>query len=189
MGSATVAFFMIHSNRSRKAFEALIEDWKGILVSDGYGVYIKWAGMRQCCLAHLIRKANGLSERKDPGMARCGKWARDELLRLCKMATAPPSVGEWNMFYTRFLRLIALYGGREDVAGKLVRRLQSEMENLLSPPVRKCPSEATEFLGCAPVRKCTGLVPSVRSACKGIGGREEGCIPWKFISESEEPVA
>ena len=43
MGSATVAFFMIHSNRSRKAFEALIEDWKGILVSDGYGVYVKWA--------------------------------------------------------------------------------------------------------------------------------------------------
>ena len=130
MGSATVAFFMIHSNRSRKAFEALIEDWKGILVSDGYGVYIKWAGMRQCCLAHLIRKAKGLAERKDPGVARCGKWARDELLRLCKMATAPPSVGEWNMFYARFLRLIALYGGREDDAGKLVRRLQSEMENL-----------------------------------------------------------
>ena len=34
--------------------------------------------MRQCCLAHLIRKAKGLAERKDPGMARCGKWARDE---------------------------------------------------------------------------------------------------------------
>jgi len=63
-------------------------------------------------------------------VARCGKWARDEHLRLCKMDTAPPSVGEWNMFYARFLRLIALYGGREDDAGKLVRRLQSERENL-----------------------------------------------------------
>lgn len=130
MGNATVAFFMIHRARSRKAFEALIEDWKGILVSDGYGVYVKWAGKRQNCLAHLIRKAKWLSERKEPGMARCGGWARDELRRLCKMAKAPPSVGEWNMFYARFIRLIALYGGREDEAGTFVRRLQSEMETL-----------------------------------------------------------
>jgi len=38
MGNTLVAFFMIHSNRSKKAFEALIQDWSGILASDGYGV-------------------------------------------------------------------------------------------------------------------------------------------------------
>ena len=36
MGNTMVAFFMIHSNRSKKAFEALTQDWSGILVSDGW---------------------------------------------------------------------------------------------------------------------------------------------------------
>jgi hypothetical protein len=33
-----------------------IGDWVGILVSDGYGLYRKWVGLRQTCLAHLIRR-------------------------------------------------------------------------------------------------------------------------------------
>jgi len=41
MAGPAVAFFMIHSNRSKEAFEALIKDWTGILVADGYGVYRK----------------------------------------------------------------------------------------------------------------------------------------------------
>jgi len=39
MANKTSAFFMIHSHRFRAAFEELIRDWKGILVTDGYGVY------------------------------------------------------------------------------------------------------------------------------------------------------
>ncbi len=39
MASDTVAFYMIHPRRSKEAFAALIDDWAGILVSDGYGVY------------------------------------------------------------------------------------------------------------------------------------------------------
>jgi len=39
MANKTSAFFMIHSHRLRAAFEELIRDWKGILVTDGYGVY------------------------------------------------------------------------------------------------------------------------------------------------------
>ena len=39
MTNAMVAFFMIHPNRSKEAFKALIGDWVGILVSDGYGLY------------------------------------------------------------------------------------------------------------------------------------------------------
>ncbi len=35
--------------------------WKGILVSDGYGVSRKWVGLRQTCLAHLFRDAKKLS--------------------------------------------------------------------------------------------------------------------------------
>jgi len=32
---------MIHPRRSKEAFFDLIEDWSGLLVSDGYGVYQK----------------------------------------------------------------------------------------------------------------------------------------------------
>jgi transposase len=42
MASDTVAFYMIHPHRSKEAFAALIDDWAGILVSDGYGVYQSW---------------------------------------------------------------------------------------------------------------------------------------------------
>lgn len=130
MGNATTACFMIHPNRSKKAFEALIRDWMGTLVCDGYGVYQNWPGPRQACLAHLIRQAKGLSERNDPELVRCGTWALQELRRLCHMAKAPPSVGEWNMFYARFVRLITLYKDRQNDAGKLIRQLLSQLDHL-----------------------------------------------------------
>ena len=47
MGNNTVAYFMIHKNRSKVAFLELIQDWEGILVSDNYGVYAKWINLRQ----------------------------------------------------------------------------------------------------------------------------------------------
>ena len=58
------AFYMIHPHRSKEAFAALIHDWAGILVSDGYGVYQTWVERRQTCLAHLIRTARSLAERQ-----------------------------------------------------------------------------------------------------------------------------
>jgi transposase len=130
LASSHVALFMIHPNRSKAAFEALIQAWVGVLIADGYGVYRNWAGKRQACLAHLIREAKGLAERKDPAMAKCGAWARDELQRLCHMAKAPPTVGEWRAFFARFKRMLSIYGYRKDDAGKLVRRLKQEMEHL-----------------------------------------------------------
>ena len=44
LASASVAFFMIHSKRSKEAFKQLIDDWEGVLVSDGYRLYTKWVG-------------------------------------------------------------------------------------------------------------------------------------------------
>ena len=130
MASSRAALFMIHPRRSKAAFEELIQGWSGILVADGYGVYRQWLGQRQVCLAHLIREAEGLAERKDETLAKCGGWARDELRRLCHMAKAPPTVGEWRAFIARFTRLITIYGDRKDPAGRLVRRLELEMEHL-----------------------------------------------------------
>jgi len=46
------------------------------------------------------------------------------------MAKAPPTVGAWNMFYARFIRLVSKYSDRPDDAGKLTRRLIDEMDHL-----------------------------------------------------------
>jgi transposase len=66
MANTSVAFFMIHSNQSMEAFRSLMKDWEGILASDGYGGYRRWVRLRQTCLAHLIREATALSQKKDP---------------------------------------------------------------------------------------------------------------------------
>jgi len=130
MASDTVAFYMIHPHRSKEAFAALIDDWAGILISDGYGVYRNWVQARQTCLAHLIRSARGLAARDNPDLAACGTWALAELQRLCHMATAPPTGGEWRAWYARLCKLIDQYHDRQDDAGKFARRLLREMDSL-----------------------------------------------------------
>jgi len=130
MASERVAFYMIHPRRSKEAFAALIDDWTGLLVSDGYGVYQHWAQARQTCLAHLIRTARSLAERPHPDMAACGTWALAELQRLCHMATAPPTGGAWRAWYARLCRLIDQYHDHADDAGRFARRLLREMDSL-----------------------------------------------------------
>ena len=130
MASEGVAFYMIHPRRSKEAFAALIEDWAGLLVSDGYGVYQHWVKARQTCVAHLIRTARGLAERQQADLAACGAWALAELQRLCHMATAPPTGGEWRAWYARLCKLIEQYHDHGDDAGRFARRLLREMDSL-----------------------------------------------------------
>jgi transposase len=130
MVSDTAALYMIHPRRSKEAFAALIDDWEGILVSDGYGVYRNWVQARQTCLAHLIRSARGLAARAHPDLAACGTWALAELQRLCHMATAPPTGGEWRAWYARLCKLLDQYHDRSDEAGRFARRLLREMDSL-----------------------------------------------------------
>jgi transposase len=130
MASERVAFYMIHPRRSKEAFAALIEDWAGLLVSDGYGVYQHWVQARQTCLAHLIRTARSLAERQHADLAACGAWALAELQRLCHMAKAPPTGGEWRAWYARLCKLIEQYHDRQDDAGRFARRLLREMDSL-----------------------------------------------------------
>jgi transposase len=130
MANEQVAFYMIHPRRSKAAFFDLIEDWAGLLVSDGYGVYQNWVNARQTCLAHLIRTARGLAARQHPELAACGAWALVELQRLCQMAKAPPTGGEWRAWYARLCKLINHYHERSDEAGRFTRRLLREMDSL-----------------------------------------------------------
>jgi transposase len=130
MARDTVAFSMMHPHRSQEAFAALIDDWEGLLVSDGYGVYRHWVQRRQTCLAHLIRTARSLAERQHAELAACGTWALAELQRLCPMATAPPTGGEWRAWYARLCKWIDQYHDRPDEAGRFARRLLREMDSL-----------------------------------------------------------
>jgi transposase len=121
MVNATVAFFMVQASRSQAAFEALVERWAGILVSDGYAVYRQWMHGRQACLAHLIRQARGLSERKEPELAKFGRRVMVERQRLVHWATAPPTSGEVQTWYARMVHLIDQYRRRQDEAGTFAR--------------------------------------------------------------------
>jgi transposase len=121
---------MIHTRRSKEAFTALIDDWAGLLVSDGYGVYRSWVEARQTCLAHLIRTARGLAARPQAELAACGAWALVELQRLCQMAKAPPTGGAWRAWYARLCKWIDQYHDRPDDAGRFARRVLREMDSL-----------------------------------------------------------
>jgi transposase len=127
MVNTTVALFTVQSSRSKEAFESLVERWAGILVSDGYGVYRTWLHRRQTCLAHLIRRARGLSERHDPGIAWFGHRALAELQRLVHWATAPPTSGDVQTWYARMVHLLGQYRHRHDDAGTFARTLDREM--------------------------------------------------------------
>ena len=54
----------------------------------------------------------------------------NELQRLCHMAHAPPTKGEWRMFYARFIALITRNIDKKDEAGKLARRLFRDIDSL-----------------------------------------------------------
>jgi transposase len=127
MVNTSVAFFMVQASRSKVAFEALVERWAGILVSDGYGVYCQWVHARQTCLAHLIRRARGLSERKDPELASFGRRVLAELQRLVHWATAPPTAGEVQTWYARMVHLLNQHSAQQDEAGTFARTLQREL--------------------------------------------------------------
>jgi len=130
MVNSTVAYFMIHKNRSKQAFLELIQDWEGILVSDNYGVYTKWVNLRQTCLAHLIRKAKALAERKDPTTSRFGELITKDLQLLCHWAKVFPEDQEWRDFYQRFTDLIFDHQEDKGEVGTLARSLIRQIESL-----------------------------------------------------------
>ena len=130
MASNRLAYFMIHKNRSKQAFLELIQDWEGILISDNYGTYTKWTNLRQTCLAHLIRKARGLAERKDPVVSRFGKQIARDLQLLCHWAKEFPDDQEWRDFYHRFTDLIFNHQTSKGEVGTLARSLIRQIESL-----------------------------------------------------------
>jgi transposase len=127
MVNTTVALFKVQASRSQAAFEALVENWAGLLVSDGYTVYQHWVHGRQTCLAHLIRRARGLAERKESALAWFGRRVMAELQRLVHWAQAPPTAGAVQTWYARLGHLLNQSRHRKDEAGTLARTLEREL--------------------------------------------------------------
>jgi transposase len=130
MVNQQVAFYRIDPHRSKQAFEQLVADWQGVLVSDGYGLYQNWINQRQTCLAHLIRKAEGLAQRKKANLKRFGQIIGAFLRQLVHFAKAPPDPKRWNDFYCHLLFTLSLYESDKDDAGRLARQLIREIDAL-----------------------------------------------------------
>lgn len=129
MVNERVAFYRIDPHRSKAAFEQLIQDWQGILISDGYGLYRKWV-TRQTCLAHLLRKADALAESRKVDLRRFGEYIAGWLRQLIHFAKEPPDPKQWSDFYTFFLFTITLWKPDKTDAGKLARQIIREIDNL-----------------------------------------------------------
>jgi transposase len=130
MANPLVASFQIHPHRSKGACAQRIADWTGLLVRDGSLVSQSWQGLRQSCVAHLSRTAQGLTENGEAGMARFGARVHAELQRLGHRGTERPTVGQWRAWEARFRSLINRHATREDKAGTFARRLERAGEAL-----------------------------------------------------------
>jgi transposase len=102
MAHPEVAYFQLSPARSKVALVQLIADWTGSVVSDGYGIYQHWQGLRQSCLAHLRRTAHGLAEHFEAGIAVFGHRVHSAWQPLCSMGMERPTVGQWRAWYARF---------------------------------------------------------------------------------------
>ena len=133
LASSAFCFFMIMDTRSADAFARLVGDWTGILISDGFAVYLKWAGKaRQSCLAHLLRKAERFAEDPMPGIARGGRWILAELRRLNRMADNPPTNGEYAAWRGRFSRCVRKYETFGGELGAYARHLRREADCIVT---------------------------------------------------------
>lgn len=130
MVNTLVAFFRIDPKRSKQAFLELIADWKGILISDGYGLYCKWIHGRQTCLAHLIRKAKALTESKKLNEKRGGKLIGTHLKTLIDFSKNKPPPKKWERFYNSLLLTLSLFEDDRDDAGRLARQMVRELDAL-----------------------------------------------------------
>lgn len=130
MTNALVAFFRIDRHRTKQAFLELIADWRGILVTDGYGAYQKWVHGRQTCLAHLMRKAKALIESRKLNERRFGSLATGFVKSLIDFSKNKPPPDQWEQFYLNLLFALSLYESDEDGAGQLARQMLREIESL-----------------------------------------------------------
>ncbi len=79
--STKTAVFHIGSRRKEELSHLVTEAFVGWLITDGYGAY-RSHPKRQRCLAHLIRKAVGITGAINQKAAQIGQWILDDLREL-----------------------------------------------------------------------------------------------------------
>lgn len=99
--------YYIMGGRSWKVIADVLEKFSGWLMSDGYHAYRNY-GKRLRCLAHIIRKANGLAASSHPEAAEFGEKLLEQLKIFVK----------------------AIYAARGDPEEDLVERFSDELSQL-----------------------------------------------------------
>ena len=71
MVNTTAALFKVQASRNKAAFQALLQRWAGILLSDGYGMYQHWVhgrihGREQFIVQNHRRDASTALTIQDP---------------------------------------------------------------------------------------------------------------------------
>jgi transposase len=125
-GALTV--FLIHRNRNREAFEALVGPERGVLTTDRFSVYQHLpTDQRQVCWAHLRRDFQAMIDRRN-----AGSGIGDELL-----AHAQILLGHWKRVRDADARGIsvpvfglAASGGGEPAAKRVGLRLREDRRGL-----------------------------------------------------------
>jgi transposase len=99
-------------------------------ISDRYGLYRNWVYGRQTCLAHLIRKADALTEREKPDLRRFGRITAANLRQLIQFSKDPPTSEQWKEFYLLVLSTLSLWETDDSDAGRLARQIVREIDSL-----------------------------------------------------------
>ena len=103
---ATAAAFMVHANRGQAAARKLLDQFSGVLVSDRWGGYNFFAGLRQICWAHLKRDFKAVGE-SGGRLGKIGAELDDLATRILRLRTrVRDGTLKWRTFQNRMPPLI-----------------------------------------------------------------------------------
>ncbi len=138
--SPSAVLYQIGPRSAAMLENVLEEQFKGLLVSDGYSVYRTWTN-RLRCWPHLLRKARGLAESTDGRIARAGA-EMETLMRtlmdaIYEAREKPPSEPLPVMHAADIERLRKLceahHGEAHDALRSFARELHYDWEVILRP--------------------------------------------------------
>ena len=110
-----VVLFVIRKSRSEKVIEEILgKEFKGVIVSDGWIAYTKFAEILQRCWAHLLRECDRLEDNHKEFAGINGQIHR-LFKEICKIREDPPPDGK-----------------RKELQEKMKERLEHIARNMLS---------------------------------------------------------
>ena len=106
MCCVSAAAFMVHAKRSQTAARQLLDQFVGVLVTDRWGGYNFYKGLRQICWAHLKRDFKAISE-ADGRLGKIGGELHDLATRILRLrARVRDGTLKWQTFANRMVPLI-----------------------------------------------------------------------------------